>query len=255
MINLKYLKLMRKILFFIFIAFLCSSVTVCVEITGAIFDMDGTLIDSMKMWSYVGNTYLNDLGIKITTDLDKDMYSMGVKDAVKYLKTNYNLPQSDEKISFDIEQIIEHYYENVVCLKPGVKEFILDMKNDNIPILIATSSMKKLAVLVLSRFFSLEDFIGILSCHDFKTDKSKPDIYIEAVKVIQGLPENTLVFEDSICAAKTAYNAGFVVVGVYDDSNMKNQEELKLTSNFYLSCYPQYSTFKKILREKRKGIC
>jgi beta-phosphoglucomutase-like phosphatase (HAD superfamily) len=162
------MKKMLFLLFFMFILFFQSSI-VFTEITGAIFDMDGTLIDSMKMWPYVGETYLTKLGIKIDTDLNEDMCSCDAEGAVKYLKANYNLQIDDSKLFFDIEQIIELYYKDVVQLKPGVEKFITDMKKDNIPMVVATSASKKIASLALSKFGIIENFTSVLSCHEFKT--------------------------------------------------------------------------------------
>lgn len=244
MIKSKNVLLLITFIFFLSTNF--SATKVFAKVTGAIFDLDGTIIDSMSMWEYVEEKYLLEVGISQNLNLSKEIKMLGIEEAAKKFKVLYNLKESEKNIVSRFESLIMLYYTNAVELKKGAKEFINDMQKDGIPIIVATSSSRFIAELVLSKFNMLDSFVGILSCQDFKTDKSKPDIFFEAIKILHSLPANTLVFEDSFYSAFTAFNYGFKVIGIYDKSNTEKQEDLKKLSMFYFLEYPNFCEFKKL---------
>lgn len=108
-------------------------------ITGAIFDIDGTLIDSMKIWDNLGERYLLELGIQPEANLSKILYPMSLNESCIYLKKNYSLTYSTNKIKQDLLKILNDFYYFEVPSKKGITSFLTTLKKLNIPMVLATS--------------------------------------------------------------------------------------------------------------------
>jgi len=201
---------------------------------GLIFDADGTILDSMKIWAELGKIYLASIGIESKPGLDKRLFSMSLCEGCAYLKEEYNITFSVEKIRNDITKIIEDFYKKRVLPKNGAVEFIKEMKRKNIPMAVATSGDKALIHSAFSRLGIADCFKEILSCAELNTSKKEPDIYIKAAELLGTAAKETVVFEDVLYAVETAKTAGFITVAVEDDESADDRCMLQKTADCYI---------------------
>jgi HAD superfamily hydrolase (TIGR01509 family) len=184
---------------------------------GIIFDLDGTLLDSMWLWTTMASRYLRERGLEPEPDVDEHCNSMGMLQAPRYLRERYGLTESDDEIIRSLNRIVKRHYHEVFTLKPGVTDLLAALEDAGIGMCIATMTDRPLAETVLKRHGVDSYFSRIFSCRELGLHKSEPKIY-ELAREHLGLERpDVLVFEDSLFAIKTAKNAGFKVVGVQDD--------------------------------------
>ena len=205
------------------------------EMKAVIFDVDGTLLDTMPIWSESGATYLKSIGVEPEEGLGEKLFTMTTDGGAVYLKDTYNLEQSLNEIKEGITAIVSEAYRNYADFKPGAKELLLEMKSKGIPMTVASSTERHLLNMVLGRLGVADYFEEILSCGDMKTTKNEPDIFYKAVEIMGSEVENTWIFEDGLYAIKTGVREGFPVVGVYDKVSYKDQKEIKAYSDIYVS--------------------
>ena len=204
---------------------------------GAIFDADGTLIDSMHIWRELGARYLESLNITPEENLSAKLYPMSLEQSCKYLKTHYNLRESESDILSGILGIIEGFYLDEVMLKDGVREFLSAMSDKNIRMVIATSGNRELLSSALTRNGIAEYFEEIFTCSELFTTKHEPDIFMACAEFLGLNPENVGVFEDSLFAIETAKRAGFMTFGVADDSNIHQWEMIQSTADYSIKSF------------------
>lgn len=203
-------------------------------IRGAIFDVDGTLLDSMPMWNHAGERFLAGIGVVAEPDLEKKLFTLTMRGGAEYIKTQYHLELSVEKIMQGINQTIEHFYRAEVEPKTGIRELLQNLHEQKIPMTIATATDRCHIEAALDRLDLLKYFKHIFTCSEVGAGKEQPMIYLKAAQYMQTPPADTWVFEDAYHAAKTAHDAGFYVVGVYDAASEAAQEQLKAVSHVYL---------------------
>lgn len=203
-------------------------------IKGAIFDIDGVLLDSMGIWDDLGARYLRSLGKIPEEGLNKILFSMSMEQGAEYLNEHYGLNKSVKETVDGIGRMLEDYYFYEVLLKPGAKEVLEFLKSKNIKMAAATSSPRTHIEKALSRNGLLGYIDKIYTTGEVGVSKHSPDIYNLAADYLKTKPEETLVFEDSLYALKTAKEAGYVTVGVYDEKGESDQEGLKNQADLYL---------------------
>lgn len=203
-------------------------------IRGAIFDVDGTLLDSMPMWDNLATIYLKQKGIVAESSINKIILSMTMENACAYLKQSYNLPLSLTNIMREIDSMLSFYYEKEVLLKKGAFCLLSKLKEQNVKIAIATLSERKLIESAFKRLNIYQFIDCIFTCSEIYADKNKPDIFYAAQKKLNTNVLNTWVFEDSLYSIKTAKSAGFKVCGVYDNSSDNHREEMQSICDKYV---------------------
>ena len=194
---------------------------------GSIFDVDGTLLDSMPIWEDVSVRYLKSLGVEAESNLSQKLERMSVEEGAAYIKENYHLRKSEEEIAAATLKIVEDFYYNEAPLKPGVREYLAKLKKEKIPMVIATSSVRLHVEAALRRLGVLSCFDKIFTCSEVGEGKTRPLIYEKAGEYIGGDFRDIYVFEDAIHALETAKQAGFYTVAVYDPSAEKDWERLQ----------------------------
>lgn len=201
---------------------------------GAIFDADGTLIDSMYMWRSLGLQYLKKFGIYENESLNKKLFVMSFEQGCEYLGTHYDLKQSSSEIRSGILEMIHDFYVHDVKLKNGVREFLDALKAKNIPMVIATSGDRDLLTSALKRLGIDSYFNAIFTCTELMTDKHEAKIFMACSEFLNIKPENIAVFEDTLYAVRTAKNAGFIVYAVEDNESINEREEIKALADYYI---------------------
>ena len=203
-------------------------------IKGAIFDIDGVLLDSMGIWDDLGARYLRSLGRIPEEGLNKILFSMSMEQGAEYLNEHYGLNKSVKETVDGIGRMLEDYYFYEVLLKPGAKEILEFLKSKSIKMAAATSSPRTHIEKALSRNGLLGYIDKIYTTSEVGVSKHSPDIYNLAADFLKTKSEETLVFEDSLYALKTAKEAGYVTVGVFDEKGESNQAELENQADLYL---------------------
>lgn len=209
------------------------------KIEGAIFDLDGTLLDSMSIWDTVGEDYLLSLGIAPRENLAETFKDMSLSQSAAYYQAEYGVDKTEQEIIDGINAIIEQFYLEKAPLKDGVKENIERLAEKGVKMCIATATDRHLVEGALMRCEIREYFTEIFTCREAGCGKNEPVIYEMALHSLGTKKESTIVFEDAIHAVKTAKKAGFVVVGVYDESE-KNQKEVREQSDYYIENFHDF---------------
>ncbi len=202
-------------------------------IKGAIFDLDGTLLDSMFLWDSIAEDYLRSLDILPKENLNKAFEGFTMADAANYYRTHYGVALSVEEIIDGVNAMIAHKYETEAKLKPGAAEYLLFLRERGVKICVATATDRTIVERTLGRLGVLDFFEGIFTCAEVGRGKDKPDIYRAALDILGTKKEETLVFEDALFALKTAKADGFFTVGVYDKFE-KRQAELARLADVYI---------------------
>ena len=206
-------------------------------IKAAIFDADGTLLESMHIWKELGTRYLESLNIEPEENLSSVLYPMSLEQSCRYLREHYRLKEAEGEILTGILGIIEGFYRDEVNLKDGVKDFLSAMREKNIPMVIATSCDRGLLVSALKRNKIDGFFAEIFTCSELNTTKREPEIFMACSEFLGLEPENIGVFEDALFAVETAKRAGFITFGVEDESNINDRWRIKAISDYYIESF------------------
>ncbi len=211
-------------------------------IKGAIFDMDGTLLDSMSLWDKMGEDYLCSLGYEPRTDVNEIFKSLSLYDAACFFKRNYGVTLSADEIVESIDGIAEDFYKNRAELKNGAGDFLRKLGEKGVKMCIASSTDRHLVEMALERCGVLRCFSRIFTCTEVGSGKSEPTVYREAMKYMGTDRSDTVVVEDAYFAIKTAKKDGFRVAAVYD-RHQPNQEGILSLSDHYMNDLSDFEGF------------
>ena len=201
------------------------------KIKAAIFDLDGTLIDSMYVWSKVDNDFLTERGIPVTEEYSEKMRSMFFETAAAYTKETYGLRETVEEI-MQIWLDMAHYeYANNVRLKPFAYEYVNKLKENGILLGMATSNNPYLLKPCLENNGLNGVFDIICYTSEVGMNKSNPDIYLYTARKLGVKPDECIVFEDIIEGLRSASSVGMKTVAVYDAANDACMKEIKITAD------------------------
>ena len=200
---------------------------------GAIFDFDGTLVDSMFIWDTIGEDYLRTLGKEPHEDLKETFMTLTLEEAAEYYRTHYGVTLSVKEIVDGVNTMVEGIYRTRVALKQGVADFLAQLKDNGTRMCIATVTDRYLVEETLDRLGLLQYFSEIFTCAEVGYGKDKPIIYRKALEHLDTAKNETYVFEDSLFALKTAKADGFTTVGVYD-RHENRQDNLKNLADYYI---------------------
>lgn len=207
------------------------------NIKAAIFDMDGTIIDSMWVWEVIDVDYLKKRNIKLPSNLRTDIEHLGFLEAAQYFKNRFNLQDSLEEIMNEWNNMAYYEYRNNVSLKPGAKEFLLKLKALDVKLGLATSNCALLIETVLKKHGIYDIFDVITTTDEVTRGKDFPDVYLLSAEKLQVSPKHCLVFEDILPAVKGAKAAGMTVIGVQDSYSEHQKEHIIKTADKYILDY------------------
>lgn len=198
------------------------------EKKAAIFDMDGTILDSMPMWEHLASEYVESMGAVPDDDLDIRIKTMTIYEAADYVRERYKLKKGSEDIVSDINSMVYEEYGQRLKLKPGVYEFLLALKKRGIKLALATATEYNLALSAMTRLGLYAEQKGgnildeICTCSMAGQGKNKPDVYFMACKKLGVKREDVIIYEDSFFAIQTAKRAGFKTAAVFDSAERDN---------------------------------
>lgn len=193
-----------------------------------IFDMDGTLIDSMHYWRDIGREYLERKGVPGDhEELLERVQRMTMLESATCFKEEFDLPGTPQLIEAEMEDMIASHYLTDIPLKPHAEEYLRMLREEDIWLCVATATPEPLARACLERLGVADCFAFILSCDEVNASKERPDIFLECAWRLGAEPEDIAVFEDAYYAARTAKAVGFYVVGVYDPDNDRHWKDME----------------------------
>lgn len=186
------------------------------RVDAVIFDLDGTLLDSLSAWEHSGTNFLRSQGITPPEGMDDILVKMSLMDGARLIKEQFSLPQTPEEIlRLTLEPVRRHYFEDIAA-KPGVPETLARLKQEGVKLCVATASDRELAEAALERLGLLDLFDFIVTCDEVGVGKRSAAVYEEALRRLGTEKSRTLVAEDARYALETAKNAGFPTAGVAD---------------------------------------
>lgn len=216
-----------------------------------IFDLDGTLVDSMWVWKEIDIRFLGKYGLTVPEGLNDELEGYSFHETARYFKNRFKeLPLTVEEIMQTWNHMASEIYINEIKLKDGVKEFIQLLKDRNMKLAIATSNSRKLAKDCLRSKGILDAFDYICTSDEVPKGKPEPDVYLHAAKMINETPENALVFEDIPYGLLAGKRAGMEVCAVKDPYSERAVKEKREIADYYIDTYYDilngtYETLKK----------
>lgn len=212
-----------------------------------LFDLDGTLVDSMWIWRDIDIEYLGRFGLELPEDLQNCIEGMSFTETAQYFKKRFSIPDSLEQMKDDWNRMAWDKYLHEVKLKAGVREFLAYHCGRGVKMAIATSNSRELVEAVVEVHGLTDTFDAIITGCDVAHGKPSPDIYLEAAGQLGVQPEECLVFEDVIPGIQAGKNAGMTVAAVEDIYSMPQEQQKRELADVYIVDY------RKLLPEKDGG--
>lgn len=205
------------------------------DIKGVIFDLDGTLIDSMWVWHDIDVEFLKRRDLELPDDLQKAIEGMSFSETASYFKDRFQLQESVEEIIAEWDEMTFHYFNEKVELKEGVKDLLDFLKSMNIKIGIGTSNVRNRTVEILKKYNILHYFDTIRTSCEAGKGKPNPDVFLLAAEDLKIDPEQCLVFEDTYAGVLAAKRAGMKAFAVSDDFSLPYKSEICEIADKYLN--------------------
>lgn len=207
------------------------------KIKAVLFDLDGTLVDSMWMWKDIDIEYLGRYGHELPGELQKDIEGMSLTETAGYFKNRFHLRQSLDEIKSEWMDMARDKYRHQVLLKPGARDFLHYLKEKNVKTGIASSNGIELVHTVL-RAQNVDTYLdSVHTCCDVKRGKPNPDIYLLVAKELHAEPEECLVFEDIPMGILAGKRAGMKTCAVEDDFSRNQIKEKRNLADYYIRDY------------------
>lgn len=206
---------------------------------GAIFDLDGTLFDSMGIWKDVDTAFFNSRGIEMPDDYQECIKDMHFKTMAIYTKERFNLPDDINDIMDEWCELCFDEYENKIELKNGAYDYLIYLKSNGTKLAFATANTTELSEVCLKSNGIHEFFDTCAYLHETTSDKSDPDVYLLACERLKLKPEDCIVFEDILPGVQGAKKGGLTVCGVYDKFSEKDECEIRKNADYYIKSFQE----------------
>ncbi|WP_353067133.1 HAD family hydrolase [Arcanobacterium hippocoleae] len=207
-------------------------------IKAAIFDMDGTLIDTMPVWSNAGANYLARLGVEVDPQLGKRFFEMTVLETAELIREEFSIQLGAEEIVNGIYKEVERSYREEAPFKLGAVEFVKQLAQSEIPMCIVSSGSAPLISAALERAGIRDCFTKIFGAAQTGIDKRQPTMFMQAAELMGADPIHTWVFEDALYAVRVVKPFGFRTVGIADELSAAMAHQLELEADLYWEKYP-----------------
>lgn len=204
------------------------------NIRGAVFDMDGTLTDSMGGWREIYAELTKHLKIELPQGFMMNVNHIPMRERVKVIIKEFHLNADENEVYAYWVERAAGYYESVFKIKPYMLETLKTLKSLNIDMAIATASDSACAQAFI-KSNHLAEYIGsVTGLDEVSRPKSFPDIYLKAAKKLGVKPFECIVFEDALTAIKAAKSGNFKVCGVQDDCSKDDEQEIRNFSDLVI---------------------
>lgn len=209
------------------------------DIKAVIFDLDGTLIDSMWLWKAIDIEYLERFSIPLPDDLQKSIEGMSFSETAEYFKERFKIPHDVEQIKNDWNELAAIYYSERVPLKEHVVILLEELTKRGIKLGIGTSNSKELVSLIVDKFELHKYFDSIRTSCEVEKGKPHPDIFLKVAEDLGVHHKECLVFEDIPNGLMAARNAQMRPVAIYDDFSKKMNNEKKELADYFIHSYQE----------------
>ena len=210
------------------------------------FDLDGTLIDSNRVWKDVDREFLARRGLPYTRAYYEGVAHTIFPLAAKFTKEFCRLPESCEEIMAEWMDLARDAYAHVP-VKPGVRAYLKQCKHEGRRMAVVTSSVPAHCHMALEALGLQKYFERVTFAQELGLEKRKPDIWLAAAKAAGVRPEDCTVFDDSLAACQGARAAKMRVVGVYDGLFAQDEAEMRGYCDVYIK------SFEELLYVKETG--
>ena len=204
-----------------------------------IFDLDGTLIDSMPVWKNTGRNFLLKYGFAVPENLHSIVKSQTIGQTAEYFRTDLGVTHTQEEIISEIVHYVEDAYKNTIPLKPYARNFLDNELEKGTKMCVLTASEASYIRPALERLDLLKYFQFVLTCTETGHYKSEPAVFRIAMEKLGGNLENTIVFEDALYAVQGAKKGGFTVYAVADPVTEADSREIRSVADKYIKSYKE----------------
>lgn len=213
------------------------------KISGAIFDCDGTLLDSMGMWMGVFGKLLANHGIEATPEMQSKIEAMTLPKTGIYLHNEFGMCASPEEVVDQIHELVIYEYEHNIAEMPGAHAFVESLAAAGVPMVVASSTTSSVVRRALDHFGMLGLFEDVLCTAEVREgrDKDFPDVYLAARERLGTPLDETWVFEDAPFAVRSARRGGFYVVGIHNDHDGRDPEFISSWADIFTENYDSVS--------------
>lgn len=209
------------------------------NVRAVIFDLDGTLVDSMWIWKDIDIAYLDKHNLPLPQDLQKSIEGMSFTETAQYFKTRFSLVDSVDTIKAEWVSMAQDYYSNRIDLKRGAREFVEKLNEKGIPVGIGTSNSRELALMVLQRHRLEMKVSELVTSCEVPKGKPAPDVFLKVAEQLGVDPAQCLVFEDTYAGVAAARAAGMQVIAVRDAFSEEWAHEIEPLVQYYISDFAE----------------
>ncbi|MBO5246804.1 MAG: HAD family phosphatase [Eubacterium sp.] len=206
---------------------------------GIIFDLDGTMIDSMWMWRDIDLAFMGERNLPFTDDLERAIEGMSFRETAQYFIQTYQLKETAEELMQIWIEMAIHKYQYEVLPKPGLLAFLQEMKRRGIRMGIATSNARTLLDAAANAHGLYDYMDAVLTANEVARGKPAPDVFLAVSEKIGIPPAQCLVFEDIVQGIRAGLAAGMKVCAISDDYSVAQDEEKRALAHYYIDSYTQ----------------
>ena len=209
------------------------------DFDAVIFDLDGTLFDSMWMWEKIDIEFLGSVGAEMPDDLQESIEGMSFSETAVYFKERFQIDMTLDEIKACWTDMAIDKYGHEVAPKKGAREFVGALYEQGIPMAIASSNARKLIDVVLESSEMAQYFDAVVISCEVPRGKPAPDVYLLAAERLHVKPERCVVFEDIVAGIVGGKAAGMRVCGVEDEFSVPYREEKQKLADDYIMDYDE----------------
>ncbi len=204
-----------------------------------IFDLDGTLIDSMPVWKNTGRAFLEKYGYPVPPDLQNTVKSMTLPQTAQYFRSCLGVTHTPQEIVSEIASYVEEQYRTSIPLKPFAREFLQKQKEKGVNMCILTASEAEYIMPAIERLEILPYFDFIMTCTQVGAFKEEATPFLAAMQRLGGTVKDTAVFEDALYAMRGAKKAGLEVIAVADPVTESDTAAVRSVADRYIQSFAE----------------